>query len=403
MGKRVLLISARFYPSNRAASHRASQFGKYLPRYGWTPAALAWDWTRDNCGEEYDPGLAAKGDVCETVRIPYDGSTGLRYPLLRQLLAYRSPLSTYRGMLTAAEALHARSPRDVIWSTFAPGMDLRVADVMSRRHGIPWVADFRDLPDHFETGWVVRRKVRLEMKLCASAAALVAVSQALADRLASRHRAPVFVIPNGFDPEDFPPTPVHQNGRFTICYFGVVYYEPAIGRDPRPLFAALDLLSTRHDVDLNDFEVRFYGSEPGLIASLAKGYACQRLIDSPKRVPHAEVIQLMQNSVALLHLSSRDTKGVQTSKLPNYLGAGRPILSVPGDGDVVEETLRQTNAGRAVGDPADIAATLLEWYREWKATGTVAYHGNHDAIMKYSRERQAGQLAEILNAIIAHL
>lgn len=43
---------------------------------------------------------------------------------------------------------------------------------------------------------------------------------------------------------------------------------------------------------------------------------------------------------------------------------------------------------------------LLLWYREWKPTGTVAYRGREDKIVKYPREVQAGMLAEILNKVV---
>ena len=73
---------------------------------------------------------------------------------------------------------------------------------------------------------------------------------------------------------------------------------------------------------------------------------------------------------------------------------------MPNDGDCIDQLLRETNAGVNCSTVEEIAAQLRKWYLEWKATGTVAYQGTEEAIMKYSCKEQASQLAKLLDGIV---
>jgi hypothetical protein len=91
--------------------------------------------------------------------------------------------------------------------------------------------------------------------------------------------------------------------------------------------------------------------------------------------------------------------GVVTSKIFTYLAAQRPILAGPRPSDCIKEILKDTNAGAACSTAEDITEVLLKWYQEWKKTGMLKYNGRKEAIMNYSREKQASQLAELLDSI----
>jgi len=399
MAKRVLMISWRSYPCNQAGAHRASQLAKYLPRLGWEPVLLTVDWRPENCGTYYDPGLAALGEYCRTIRVPYRSSTSPFARLARCLLPYRFPISTYRTLVARGHHLLSREHFDVIWASFPPGIVLRVAHGVSRRHDVPWVADFRDLPDQFRSGWAERVKVKLEKRLCASSSCLVTVSRALAERLASRHPQTVVVIPHGFDPDDFPLRPPRPSGVFSISYFGVVYADPAVGQNPSLLFDTLDLLAGPSGDVLSKVRVRFYGTDPALIRSLVRGRRCERIVSAPSRLNHKEMIRRMQDSTVLLLLTCGDAKGIPLSKLSHYLAARRPILAVPGDGDVVDQVLAKTGSGVSASTPAAIADTLLTWYTAWVATGSLPNRGIEGEINNYSRVTHARLLADIFDAL----
>ena len=208
------MISRAFYPNNASGSHRAAKLAKYLSRFGWEPTVVCPDWNVDNSRGCYDAVLAGSPEVCETVRVPYhSGGGGLVSRFCSRvgpaLMPYRYPLRLCRSMCQVVEQLAASRQSvdatafDAVWSTYTPGLDHYVASRVRQKYRIPWVADFRDLPDQTYDNWQIRRMVRAELRHCQRADAIVTTSSTLAGRLATRHHAPVHVILNGFDRDDF--------------------------------------------------------------------------------------------------------------------------------------------------------------------------------------------------------
>jgi hypothetical protein len=400
MSKRVLMITEWYYPATAAAAHRPAKFAKYLPRFGWTPTVLCVDWNASNSEGTYDPALAAAGDSCETIRVsrraPKPGSLwAFARRVANRYWYYRTPHLLYRRMLAAGIRRCREQPFDVIWSSQPGHWVHEVAKAISRETGIPWVADFRDLPDEFIVDRQNRQAMKRLIKTCKPATALVTVSQPLADRLAALCRAPVHLITNGFDPDDALPRAAGKLEKFTIGYFGTLY---ARYQDPRPVLKAVDQLVRTGRVDLRDVRVCFYGSHQKAVERCGVE-EWRRFIEVPGRLPLDEMRACQIRTAVLLQLTLCGWRGIMTSKIFGYLLAGRPILSVPGDGDVVDALIARTRAGKTAGTPEAIAEILDEWYREWKATGTVRYDGDPQAISEYSYEPLTGRLAGLLDSV----
>ncbi len=406
MNKRVLMIAFYYYPHSSSGPHRPAAFAKYLPRYAWTPTVLTVDWTEANARGMYDPKLKEAGEVCDVVRVPLAPAPSRTVRsvfrvLSARLFPYRWPMGFGRRMLRKAEDLVRREAFDVIWSTCGPGVDHRVADRLSRRHGIPWVADFRDLPDQIEDTPTARRTVRTERRVCASTSAMVCVNQWHADRLASRHEVPVYVIPNGYDPADFPSAGPHRSNKFTIAYFGTLYRERY---DLRPLLVAIDRLVQRGDMDVSDVEVALYTPSKGSPLAgpppYVRDFGCAPAVSWSDWVPYHEMIRRQQKATVLLLLSASGAPGITTGKIFGYLASGRPVLNVPADNGVVDDLLAESRGGRSASTPEEIAEILKTWYDEWKQTGTVACHGREEVIQNYSREVLTGRLAGVLEDVV---
>jgi glycosyltransferase involved in cell wall biosynthesis len=119
------------------------------------------------------------------------------------------------------------------------------------------------------------------------------------------------------------------------------------------------------------------------------------------RVSFEDSIKAQQeaSAVLLLPISELQVRGSMTAKIFEYLGSGRPILSVPGDGGVTDAVLEETQAG-VIGRTAEqIAEILIEWIDQWERTGKVEYNPRQDKMLFYTRENQTKRLAEILDQI----
>ena len=356
---------------------------------------------RENRQVFYDPSLEGR-DTCETIRVLYTEYPGksirglFDYFVIAKTAPTQSPWGLYRPMLREARDLARNGRFDAIWVTSPFIMVLKIAGVIAREFEIPWVADLRDLMNEIvlRPGALARWRIRLETNICRSADALITVTQPLADTLASRHTAPVYVVPNGFDPDDFPPPEESRSEYFDVVYAGSVYGK----RDPTPLFDALDRIRRDGD-ELDRLRVRFYGVEETQLAPYLRGRPCADAVRAMGRVPFREMTRIQQRASLLLFLTHADVRGIMTAKMFDYLAARRTILSVSGDNDVTDAFLRDTRAGVVGRTPEEIAKLIREYYAEWKNTGSVQYHGLPDKIAGYTREKQAEQTAEVLNSI----
>jgi len=402
--KTVLLIAYYYPPVLNIAARRPGCMAKYLPEFGWRPLVVTREWTPENCPYDQDFVHNLATDHVAAA-VPHEGYH-LRYSLRERIERYLWP-GTYpadwtRGVRRAISQVARKHHVDAVWATCAPYSDLTIAEACSRELSIPWVADFRDVPgqqgasENLDLALRRLRLVPLEKRLVRSAAATTTVSDGLAEILRRRHGRDVAVIPNGFDPDDYAAGPAPGDGKFVILYAGTLCAH----RNPRPLFEAVDMLLRRGDVAAGDVSLRFYGGSSTEAAEAARACLSHGIVEGHAPVPHGDMIRLEQSSAALLVLGCEGGKGVLTGKLLEYVGARRPILAVPNDHDCIEAMLRETSAGVSCSTPDEIAAQLLEWYREWKQTGTVACRSDEGTISKYSRKRQAAQLADVLNAIV---
>ena len=431
------MLAHRYPPYNAVESTRPAMFAKYLGEFGWQPLVVCAEDAGESCDDRRDEGLIPESLRYVVTRVPAtemkppdrivkdagrrlrrlfsrlidpppdtfisDVWDGFRW-VLDNLMPERNPWPFTRNLARALPALIEEHRPEVIWASALPSGTHTAAAQAARRYGIPWVADYRDVLEQqsiramrqtrLQWRWWRRRETRVGR----SASAVVMVSPALAETLERRLARPVQVIPNGFDPDQYPLSEPTLDETFTLTYTGTVLIPQS---DPQAVLAALDDLIATGDMSAEDLSVRFYGRNSELVRSLAAGRRCEDCVRALPLVPRRDCHAIQQRSQVLLQLAHASERGIMTSKIFEYLGAGRPILSVPRDNDCVDALLAETGAGVACSPGEPLRRTLLEWYRQWKITGAVQYTGRPDAIAKYSRRHQAGMLAEILDRVTA--
>ena len=252
---------------------------------------------------------------------------------------------------------------DLIYASAPPPSGLWAAARLSRRSGVPWVAEERDLwvdPARYPyPRFRFRLEKRLERSLLGSAAAIVTASEPWAAEMCSRYRCPVTFVTNGYDPDDFPASAELSRpdpAVLRIVYPGVVYPE---FQDPTPLFDAI----ARLGADGSRVKVVFYARYMDAVLRMAERFGVAQQVEGPGRVPHREALKaVLEGDISLLLVwsdpNSPDNQGVIPAKLFEYLGARRQILAVGFGNDVASQMVRERGAGLVSNDPAEIAAWL---------------------------------------------
>jgi hypothetical protein len=208
----------------------------------------------------------------------------------------------------------------------------------------------------------------------------------------------VHVISNGFEPKEFDITKkVAPDARkyFRIVFTGTLYG----GSDLTPLFAGLAQFLSKSEAR-SSVQLCFYGTNRETISGLDNYPGIHEACQFFARVPRVDCLEAMHTSSILLHATYAGSPGIMTSKVFDYLGSKRPILSVPGDGDCVDSLLKRTDAGRSLAAPEQIANYLGEKFQEWKTEGRTRCDANLDEVNKYTRRSQTRVLADILDDLV---
>jgi glycosyltransferase involved in cell wall biosynthesis len=243
-----------------------------------------------------------------------------------------------------------------------------VALLLGSRRPI-WVADFRDawrmdmLRPPWPTQFQNRLDAALERKVAAQADLAIGVTRPIAEDLRNRLAASSVHIPNGWDPH-MEPEPMLVNppaldaGHFNLVYTG--HITDSRGQDPRPLFAALAILSEIDAARADRLRVviagRLSASEQALLRSLPRSSGVVHV----GHLSREETVALQRRGDALLLITAPSSPSIATGKLFEYLQAGKPIIALA-SGNEAARIVGETGTGVCVapGDPRAIAEALL--------------------------------------------
>lgn len=436
----VLIISFHYLPEVMAASFRVYSWAKYLPRFGWNPIILtSFDKASEKSAFKADSssnsGKVGEGHCPVVHRAPYrqkfEGVWRLRARLSHKenpspihvgirralnlvignlLMLPDERYDWFHSALTAGISVVKRHGVHCIISTGAPWTDLRVAYRLNRITGIPWIADYRDPWSQpttlgFHKEYIIRSPINrfLERRITKSASALIHISEPLRHGLARMLNRHVYLIPNGYDPENFEKLRTCEpDGKvFTLSFIGTLHNNTttAIFMEGFHRFVGDEKVSP------TECRVEFIGDTKGHLR-IAREYEKFSKIDSffafKPSMSQFDANEKMCRSHVLLSFPL-DMEGCFPAKTFEYLASGRPVLVSP-DGryrGVIRDVLARTGGGVILNSPAEVAEWFSSKYKEFLRTGYVESDTDREAVREYSRERQVHFLAGILDKVSA--
>jgi glycosyltransferase involved in cell wall biosynthesis len=425
--RKVLLLSYAYPPAGGSGVIRAAALASRLPEAGWETTVLC----------SYDVTFYADRSWLGTpalsrriLRVPgplppqkpwRSGHEGVRsltgwtpgprraLPMIKSFLRFHLGIPD-RALLWVPAAVRAglreitRSRPDAILATGGPWSTLVLGALLSRRSGVPLVADFRDTwaAGAFgrPTGPLKRCVDRvLERFVVSRAGAVTVILPSLEEDLRGRHgsRMPesVHVIPNGFEP--LPPAgPRPENSPYTVLYTGSL----AFTEDPVPFLKALARVRAGREIvfrqvgvsgpDIHGKDLREHVETLGLAG----------ICDVEGPMERHEILKLQQDADLLLALGG--PIGIPGGGLPNklleYAASGTPVLALcPADG-VMSRFVAETGIGLAV-DPTDqdrVAGALAGL----KDGSLARPERNEAALRPYRWDETARRFAAVLESVL---
>jgi glycosyltransferase involved in cell wall biosynthesis len=416
----VLIVTRNFAPTSHVSVERAMKLVKYLPEFGWRPSVLTG--ARATAGLPEDPALASQVAGAEVIRSRapefsrfYGGSSNgrRRGKAAGESIVRRGVLHPKAWLIPDSQALwypfavraatrRARAGRwDVVVGTCFPPTAILIAHTIAARLGVPYVADFRDSWTNYHSAPrrpapLAELERRLEARMIRDAAAVVAVDAHIVDyafsRVAVADRPPMYVIPNGYDEDDFRGTAPAALPAFSIVHTG------RLRRSPRPLWQGL-AAALRERPDLGG-GLHFW--QVGVVDASAAG----DLEHPPEGVTVHQVPPVSQREAVGYMLGAdlllvEEFGSIFPSKGLQYLRASRPILALVDRGRSMRHVLQQMPQASLVDrrDPARIAAEVIRL-----ASGPrVPLRGPSEVVEAYSRREIARRFAAVLDGAHARV
>ncbi len=318
--------------------------------------------------------------------------------------------SLYEKMKAEAERKLSAKRFDIILASAAYTPFLAdIARSCSEKFEIPWIADFRDMFEQYPKlakGSGIKKKyddlwnkeqIRRRSKIIKQASACTCVSYEHREILSETHPN-AYCVFNGYDSELYIwDTPTKQD-MFRLVFGGKVYKD-LLFQDPSYVFEAISILSKKKLISPSHFCFDLYLSDACqlYIEEFVERYEVQEYVNIfPLMNVEEFALQIKRSSICML-FTSEHTTGIMFTKSFEYIGSGRPILSVPDDKGCMNQLLKKLGAGCSASSAEEAANFILGKYQEWLKNGFVLSTADPQKASVFSRANQSEKFEELIN------
>lgn len=428
--KKVLILSYFFPPCNLTASQRSQSWANYLFAYGYKPIIITRRWD-EKISHLSDVSKSTPKEIkheafenYEVFYLPYQSN--LRDKIY---VKYKeSKFNTIRKMLTLFELLlqpffdfvipynnigkfalnYAKQNSDVkkMVVTGNPFNLFKFASRLNKSTGIKWIADYRDAWTTSEINLINKGLLHkfinsfetcFEKKWVGTATLITASSQPIANHVGALVNKKGYSLYNGFVAEDF--NGIKTTGKFrefTITYVGTLYngqkveifceaFKKLIDENP---VASIKLIFPG---------LSFYKAQQKRIESIMKGY--EKYYECTERMERNKILAIEKQSHLLLHVAWDEHTGIIASKIYEYIASGTFILVTPTDAGAIEEIIEKSKCGVCTKTADETFAFLKQDYENYLKGSFRTNDVTNENALQFSRQKQAGRLAELLDKI----
>ena len=406
---KILLIAYYYPPINSGGTERPVKMVKHLPALGHPVTVLTHAYGR--AAERTAPPALRVRDISHNKdrhgvhQLIWYGLRGY-VELANRAGRYASIYGWWKNaVLQNAAQIIATTTPDVILATYPPVEDLEIGIALAQRYHIPLVVDFRDglLFEPIELTRMAQYRCiraayqRIERAAVQQAALILTVSPPITDYFRATYQHPqVVTLPNGFDPDDFPSpsaTPCGDPPQFQIVHTGRVGGSYA-ARSITPFSNALRRVLAAHPELKRTVRVHFVGALERQENAQLHDLIRDGIVLTHGLLERAQALAFQQQAQLLLLITDTRRQSAATTKLFEYLGAGKPILALTA-GTYAAEIIQATGAGWAVApdDEQGIEQTLTAILCE--PGFSQALRRDAQAIAQFSRRQQMETLSRL--------
>jgi glycosyltransferase involved in cell wall biosynthesis len=428
--KNVLLFTYYWPPSGGAGVQRWLKFCKYLPQYHINPIVVTVD---ENHASYPVLDLSFANDISTELKViktksfeplnfyqklsgrkqvPYAGfanetNENWKHEVSRFIRGNFFIPDARKGWnnyaLEAGKQIITAQNIKTIITTSPPHSTQLIGLKLKAAFGVKWIADLRDpWTDIYyykkmnHTFLAKKIDSKYERAVLEQADKIVVVSDFIKNMFLQKSNKidpnKIFVIPNGYDEEDFKPqTNSIKSNDLIISYNGTL-------SDDYPMNAFMDgikeVMAIESEVSI---KLQFTGSVSEEIVQQIKKIAPDQSIFN-NHVPHKKSVEILQNSdISLLLIPDvANNEGILTGKLFEYLAAKNPIVCIGPKRGNAADIIEKCNAGKTFEkeEKTALIAYLKMLLEQYKNTGSLKISNHlHE---QYSRRNLSKAMAAII-------
>jgi len=417
--KKVLIVSYYFPPYTGIEGHRAFSWYTHFKNTGIYPIIVTRHWRegeqnswkdyQTDCGDTLAIENTNNGEVH---RLPYRANNlfsklrkipltaGIYYWVQKIFGNIHLETNAYDSLYQYSHKLCTTEKPDFIIVSSPPLNIIHIASKLYDEFKIPYAVDFRDTynnnllnssykpslqerAEHFIFKYYIKKGLK-------NASFFVGVSGPVNNLILKIIQKPTFVITNGYDAEVFDkiiPTP---DDKFRITIMGNIYIRQDIEFMIKGFNLFLNLVKKENIL------IQFIGlGKNSIVGKKVADQIDNRFLNITDRLPRAKALPFFDSTSIVYYPGWLGYKGVYSGKIFEYLGTGLPILIAPGDKDVIDELLKETEAGLSADSPEEMSRILNEWYSLWLDNEKIPILAN-DLVKQYTRENQAKIFSDII-------
>ena len=366
--KKVLIITYYWPPSGGAGVQRWLRFVKHLRKFGYEPVI----YTVDNPNYALvDEGLLE--DVPDDVKVyrnkiiepnnlfKTSSKKGNKVYKLQQQKGDKRSLSQriswfVRGNFFIPDArflwikpsvkflnrILKQEEIDIIVSTGPPHSLHLIAEKISSKFNIPWVADFRDpwtsmdyLDEMYLTKWARKKHARLEKNVITGADEVVVVGKTMYNEFLENYSRKTEIIYNGYEGGGNLNESFELDIKFSIVHIGSFLKN----RNCPDLWEVLSDICLENDSFRKDLEIKLIGNVAPVVLDSINSLKLNEQLNKIDYVPFEVTQKYLHGAQVLLLPIDRipNAEFVLTGKLFEYLKSKRPVLLIgPSKGDAAD-------------------------------------------------------------------
>jgi hypothetical protein len=405
MPKKVLLLAYYYQPCTYVAANRPNAFARELTKYDFEVTVVTRHWTgkeqswQDMLSGNATPLSVTNEDGITVYRMPYAATpvskAGIKtmvQTLINQLSGKLHGEVNYYQFASDIRNLAKQQQFDFVLVSIPPLNVLKLGWELHHEFRIPLLVDVRDFQNHVllhtapKLGLLEKIKFRLSVyhstKWMKAARLIFTISPLTTKYIKQKSGVETITLLNGFQ-EQLLQVNEKPHDQFYITLIGSVY-------DNDDLDKLLDGCRLLYQQEFSrEIFMQFIGTgtSPGITTKLQHAIPATQLILKERMAQLLAQKEAASSQLCLVQ-GFTEMKGVPGTKAFEYMGLRKPIIQMPGDGDIMQQIIEDCEAGHCPSTAAAFVDIIRQYFTEWKQTGTISYRGNLEKIKQYAREEQ---------------